>query len=61
VSLPAATAHPLDWLGFSTVGGVVAAVNLVSCAAGPHLLSIVQCDGGPPATNGLERPRSGRV
>jgi hypothetical protein len=31
-------------------------VNLVLCAAGPHLLFIAQCDGGPPAMNGLERP-----
>jgi hypothetical protein len=36
-------------------------VNLVLCAAGPHLLFIAQCDGSPPAMNGLERPRSGRV
>jgi hypothetical protein len=59
VSLPAATALPLDRLGFRTVGGVAAAVILVSCATGPHLLFIAQCDVGPPATNGLERPRSG--
>jgi hypothetical protein len=59
VSLPAATAHPLDRLGFSTVGGVAAAVNLMSCAVGPHLLFIAQCDGGPLTTNGLERPDQG--
>jgi hypothetical protein len=36
-------------------------VILVTCAAGPHLLFIAQCDGSSPATNGLERPRSERV
>jgi hypothetical protein len=41
-----------DRLGFSRVCGCrwggVATVQLVNSAAGPHLLFIAQCDGGPP-------------
>jgi hypothetical protein len=43
-----------------TVGGVAAAANLVSYAAGRDLPYIEQCDGGPPAMSELGRPRSGR-
>jgi hypothetical protein len=43
-----------------TVGGVAAAANLVSRAAGSHLPYIAQCDGGPLATSKLGHPRSGR-
>jgi hypothetical protein len=42
------------------VSGVAAAAILVSCAAGPHLSFIAQCDGGPPAKNELGHPRPGR-
>jgi hypothetical protein len=39
VSLPAAAAPPLDRLGFRSMGGGGGGtVNLMSCAAGPHLL-----------------------
>jgi hypothetical protein len=59
VGLPAAAAIPRSARVYS-VGGVAAATNLVSCAAGPHLPYIAQCDGGPPATSELGCPRSGR-
>jgi hypothetical protein len=62
MSLSAAPALALDRLGFWSVGGGGGGtVNLVFCAAGPHLLFMAQCDGSSPATNGLDRPRSGRV
>jgi hypothetical protein len=42
------------------IGGVAAAMILISCAAGPLLSFIAQRDGGSPAKNELGRPRSGR-
>ena len=45
-------------LGFE-VGTVAAAVNLLVCAAGPHLSFMGLRDGGPQAFHGLGAPDQG--
>jgi hypothetical protein len=58
VKLPAATALDLDRLGLRCRWGGGGGDPRILCRWPPPLF-IVQRDGGPPARNELERPRSG--
>ena len=59
VALPVALSPPLSiGLGYLR-WGTVAAANLISCAAGPHLAFMGLRDGVPPAFHGLGAPDQG--